>query len=37
MLDILQNPSANIRATDFKLEMMFYCRFVVSCLVFSSL
>lgn len=33
----LQILSANIRTNDFKLEMMFYCGFVVGCLVFPSL
>lgn len=37
MSELLQILSANIRTNDFTLEMMFYCGFVVDCLVFPSL
>jgi len=37
MLEHLQGLSANIHPTDFKLDVMFYCGFVVDSVVFPSL
>jgi len=37
MIEHLQGLPANIHPTEFKLDVMFYCGFVVDCVVFPSL